>query len=124
MDSANSPPPLAKLPFYRYCINIQYLLGSAMEHLIRICSEKDRQLLGWLRQRVGDAAIARAARQCGGNAKPYPSAVCRQLGVRIPMLARPRSVEPSAVAEQSLATIRGILASRYPGAGSRVGAAR
>jgi hypothetical protein len=95
-----------------------------MEHLIRICSEKDRQVLGWLRQRVGDAAITRAAGQCAGNGKPYLSAVCRQLGVRIPMLATPRAVEPSSVAEQSLAAIRGILASRQPLTGSRAGIAR
>ncbi|MBB3005277.1 hypothetical protein FHX57_007665 [Paraburkholderia tropica] len=90
-----------------------------MEHLVRVCSEKDRWVLGWLRQRVGDAAIARAAAECGGDAKPYLSAVCRRLGVRIPMLATPRAIEPSVVAEQSLATIRGILTSRYPPAASR-----
>lgn len=90
-----------------------------MEHLIRICSEKDRQVLGWLRQRVGDTVIVRAAAECGGDAKPYLSAVCRRLGVRIPLLATPRAVEPSAVAEESLATIRAILASRYPPAVSR-----
>jgi len=61
-----------------------------MAHLIRICSEKDRQVPGWLCQRVGDAAIARSAGQCGSNGKPYLSAVCRwRLGVRIPMLATP-----------------------------------
>lgn len=95
-----------------------------MEHLIRIYTAKDRQVLEWLHQRVGDAAIAQAVEQCGGAAKPYLSAVCRRLGVRIPMLAKPRVIEPSAVAEQSLATIRGILASRSPGAGSRASAAR
>jgi hypothetical protein len=95
-----------------------------MEHLVRICSEKDRRVLGWLRQRVGDAAITRAAEECGGDAKPYLSAVCRRLGVRIPMLATPRAIEPSLVAEQSLATIRAILASRYTAAGSRSGVAR
>jgi hypothetical protein len=95
-----------------------------MEHLVRICSEKDRRVLGWLRQRVGDAAIARAAAECGGDAKPYLSAVCRRLGLRIPMLATPRASEPSAVAERSLATIRGILASRYPPAVSRSAVAR
>ena len=85
-----------------------------MEHLIRSCNAKDRRVLVWLRLRVGDAAIAHAAGQCGGNAKPYLSAVCRQLRVLVPMLATPRFVEPSAVAEQSLAAIRGILASRQP----------
>ncbi|PYE13188.1 hypothetical protein C7410_1483 [Paraburkholderia silvatlantica] len=93
-----------------------------MEYLIRIYTEKDRQVLEWLRQRVGDAAIAQAVEQCGGAAKPYLPAVCRRLGVRIPMLAKPRVIEPGAVAEQSLATIRGILASRSPGAGSRASA--
>jgi hypothetical protein len=83
-----------------------------MEHLVRVCSEKDRRVLGWLRQRVGDAAITRAAAQCGGGTKPYLSTVCRRLGVRVPQLAKPRAIVPSAIAEQSLATIRGILASR------------
>jgi len=90
-----------------------------MEHSIRICSEKDRLVLEWLRQRMGDAAIARAVAECSGTGKPYVSAICRRLGVRVPMLATPRTIEPSVVAEQSLATIRGILASRYPSAVSR-----
>ncbi|MFM0717638.1 hypothetical protein PQQ73_14980 [Paraburkholderia strydomiana] len=94
-----------------------------MEHLIRIYTGKDRQVLEWLPQRVGDAAIAQAVEQCGGTGKPYLSAVCRRLGVRIPMLATPRPVAPSAVAEQSLATIRGILASRYRSASSGAGVA-
>ena len=93
-----------------------------MEQLIRICSEKDRQVLAWLRQRVGDAAVTRAAEQCGGGgAKPYLSAVCRRLGVRIPGLATPRAIQPSVVGEQSLAAIRGILSgARRPVTGSRV----
>lgn len=95
-----------------------------MEHLIRIYTEKDRQVLEWLRQRVGDAAIAQAVEKCGVPGKPYLSAVCRRLGVRIPMLAKPRVIEPSAVAAQSLAAIRDILASRSTGAGSRASAAR
>jgi hypothetical protein len=84
-----------------------------MEHRIRIYTERDRQVLEWLRLRVGDALIARAVEQCSGTAgKPYLSAVCRLLGVRIPMLATTRPVTPSPVAEQSLAAIRDILASR------------
>ncbi len=41
-----------------------------MEHQIRIYTERDRQVLEWLRQRVGDAAVARAVEQCGGTVKP------------------------------------------------------
>ena len=80
-----------------------------MEHLVRVQNERDRCTLAWLRAQVGDAAIAQAAQQCGGAAKPYLSAVCRTLGVTAPRFS---SLRPSAAAEQSLATIRQILTSR------------
>jgi hypothetical protein len=84
-----------------------------MEHLVRVYNEKDRQTLEWLRQHVGDAAIASAVERCtrAGAGKPYVSAVCRRLGVRAPTFSAPRHT-PSPVAEHSLATIRGILAAR------------
>jgi hypothetical protein len=81
-----------------------------MEHLIRVQNERDRRTLAWLRAQVGDPAIAEAARRLDASSKPYLSAVCRLLGVTAPRLTgRPA---PSATAEQSLATIRQILASR------------
>ncbi|AFT90135.1 hypothetical protein [Paraburkholderia phenoliruptrix] len=82
-----------------------------MEHLVRVQNERDRRTLAWLREQVGDAAIAAAAQRYGGS-KPYLSAVCRTLGVKAPQFSAPRHITPSAVAEQSLATIRHVLASR------------
>lgn len=93
-----------------------------MEHLVRVQNERDRRTLAWLRAQVGDAAIAQAAQQCGGAAKPYLSAVCRTLGVTAPRFSTLRRLRPSAAAEQSLATIRQILASRN--APAREGARR
>ena len=83
-----------------------------MEHLVRVHNENDRQTLEWLRQHVGDAAIAAAVQRCEGSRKPYLSDVCRQLGVRVPRLHVPPRENPSPVAEQSLANIRRILAAR------------
>ena len=83
-----------------------------MEHLVRICNEKDRRTLDWLRRHVGDAAIAGAVQRCTGSGKPYLSAVCRRLGVRTPEFSGPRRQTSSPVAEHSLATIRSILGAR------------
>ncbi len=49
-------------------------------HLVKICNEKDRQTLAWLRRLVGDAAIALAVQRRTGSRKPYLSAVCRRFG--------------------------------------------
>ncbi|WP_321939711.1 hypothetical protein [Paraburkholderia sp. J8-2] len=81
-----------------------------MEHLVRVHNENDRQMLEWLRRHIGDTAIAAAVRRCEGTGKPYLSAVCRQLGVRVPRFHMPLRESP--VAEQSLANIRRILAAR------------
>jgi hypothetical protein len=83
-----------------------------MEHLVRVYNEKDRQTLEWLRRHVGDEALAAAAERCTGSGKPYLSAVCRRLGVRVPELSSPRRQTSSPVAEHALATIRRILAAR------------
>ncbi|MBP0593538.1 hypothetical protein J8I87_28365 [Paraburkholderia sp. LEh10] len=83
-----------------------------MEHLVRVYNEKDRQTLEWLRGHVGDAALAAAVERCPGSGKPYLSSVCRQIGVKAPGFHLPRRQSPSPVAEQSLATIRRILAVR------------
>jgi len=82
-----------------------------MEHLVRVYNEKDRLTLEWLRRHVGDAAIAKAVEQCAGSGKPYLSAVCRRLGVRVPESSVTRQTS-SPIAERSLAAIRGILATR------------
>ena len=83
-----------------------------MEHLVRVQNERDRRTLAWLRAQVGDLAIAEAARCFAGPSKPYLSSVCRQLGVTAPRFAPSRRLAPSAAAEQSLATIWQILASK------------
>ena len=83
-----------------------------MEHLVRVQNERDRRTLAWLRGHVGEAAIVAAAQRCGGSAKPYLSAVRRTLGVTAPRFSATYRPAPSATAEQSLATIRQILASR------------
>lgn len=82
-----------------------------MEHLVRVQNERDRRTLAWLRESVGDASIVAAVERCGGS-RPYLSAVCRTLGVTAPQFSALRRLTPSPTAEQSLATIRQILASR------------
>lgn len=83
-----------------------------MEHLVRVYNEKDRQTLEWLRRHVGDAALAAAVERCAGSGKPYLSAVCRRLGVRVPEPSAPRRQTSSPIAEHALATIRSILTAR------------
>ena len=80
-----------------------------MEHLIRVLNERDRQTLAWLREQVGDASLAAAAKRCSGPTKPYVSAVCRCLGLTAPTPMASRHRGPTATAEQSLASIRKIL---------------
>ncbi|HEV3105358.1 MAG TPA: hypothetical protein VGZ01_06700 [Trinickia sp.] len=81
-----------------------------MEHLVRVQNERDRRTLAWLREQVGDAAIAEVVRSCGGLSKPYLSLVCTRLGLTAPRFNPTRRPTPSAVGEQSLVTIRQILA--------------
>jgi hypothetical protein len=83
-----------------------------MEHLVRVYNEKDRQTLVWLRRTVGDAAIADAVAQCPGPGKPYLSAVCRLLEVKVPAFTENRVHASTPVAEQALLAIRSILAKR------------
>lgn len=50
-------------------------------------NERDRKVLAWLRERIGDAAIAAAAQACARtDSKLDLSAVCRQLGLSAPRL--------------------------------------
>lgn len=85
-----------------------------MEHLIRVQNEYDRQILVWLRGRIGDAALMSAARRAAtDNKKPYLSTICRLLNIRPP--SRRSFVEEArkthrAVGERYLAQIRQILA--------------
>jgi hypothetical protein len=83
-----------------------------MEHLVRVQNERDRRALAWLRGHVGDGPIEAAAQRYGGPTKPYLSTLFRMLGVTVPQFTAPRRHVASATAEQSLATIRQILASR------------
>ena len=60
-----------------------------MEQWVRVQNEHDRQVLAWLRERVGDAAVTAAAQACArGDTKPYLSTVCRQLGLSVPPFTR------------------------------------
>lgn len=53
-----------------------------MEQWVRVQNEHDRNVLAWLRARVGDTAITSAAQACApSDSKPYLSAVCRHLGL-------------------------------------------
>ncbi len=83
-----------------------------MEHLVRVQNEYDRQVLAWLRGRIGDAALQSAALRLTGERKPYLSTLCRSLGVR-PPARRVFAVEAGrarlAVGEAYLAKIRQIL---------------
>jgi hypothetical protein len=81
-----------------------------MEHLVRVLNERDRRTLVWIRERVGDAAFVDAVSRCG-SAKPYISAVCRQLGLSAPAF-RSSVHAPTATGELSLARIRRILGER------------
>lgn len=80
-----------------------------MEQWVRVRNEQDRQLLKWLIETVGEVAIVNAARACaGGDAKPYLTAVCRQLDVSVPRLSTQRPA-PGKVGEQHLQAIYQIL---------------
>ena len=49
-----------------------------MEQWVRVQNERARQAVAWLRERVGDAAIAAAAQACArGDSKVYLSVICR-----------------------------------------------
>ena len=83
-----------------------------MEEWVRVQNERDRKVLAWLRGRVGDTAIATAARACArGDSKPYLSAVCRQLGLSALILPS-RSQTTEAVGERHLAAMYEILRAR------------
>ncbi|ABK10887.1 hypothetical protein QZM97_15165 [Burkholderia orbicola] len=91
-----------------------------MEHLVRIVNETDRQVLAWLRAQVGDARVERAARQLGHTRKPFPSAVCRYLGMSAPATLRPAAARPRAardfsVGDRYLSLIRQHLATHSVG---------
>lgn len=74
-----------------------------MEQWVRVQNEHDRQVLAWLRERVGDATVTAAAQACArGDTKPYLSTVCRQLGLSVPRFSR-RGASADGVGERHLA---------------------
>jgi hypothetical protein len=80
-----------------------------MEHLIRVVNERDRQLLEWLREQVGEKRLEAAAYRLSSDdrPKPYVSAVCRYLGLKPPSLrALPAQRARYAVADHYLAVMR------------------
>ena len=80
-----------------------------MEQWVRVQNEHDRQVLAWLRERVGDATVAAAAQACArGDTKPYLSTVCRQLGLSVPRFSR-RGASADGVGERHLAAMYEIL---------------
>ncbi|WP_427306978.1 hypothetical protein [Cupriavidus sp. H39] len=84
-----------------------------MEHLIRVQNDYDRQVLAWLRGRIGDAALQAAAQRLAGPRKPYLSTLCRSLGIRPPsrrQFAAEAARLHRAVGDSYLARIREILA--------------
>jgi hypothetical protein len=85
-----------------------------MEQWVRVQNEHDRQVLAWLRERVGDATVVAAAQACArGDTKPYLSTVCRQLGLSVPRFSR-RGASAAGVGERHLAAMYEIL--RVPSA--------
>jgi len=85
-----------------------------MEHLIRVQNEYDRQILVWLRGRIGDAALLSAARCVASDGKkPYLSTICRLLNIRPPSrraFADEARKTHRAIGERYLEKIRQILA--------------
>ena len=80
-----------------------------MEQSVRVQNEHDRQVLAWLRERVGDAAVTAAAQACArGETKPYLSMVCRQLGLSVPRFTR-HGASADGVGERHLAAMYEIL---------------
>ena len=49
-----------------------------------VVNDRDRRSLAWLREQVGDAAIAAAVTQLAGQRRPYVSNVAKALGIAIP----------------------------------------
>ncbi|MEC3769534.1 MULTISPECIES: hypothetical protein [Cupriavidus] len=84
-----------------------------MEHLIRVQNDYDRQVLAWLRGRIGDAALQSAVHRLASPRKPYLSTLCRSLGIRPPsrrQFAAETARIHRAVGDSYLARIREILA--------------
>jgi hypothetical protein len=80
-----------------------------MEQWVRVQNERDRQVLVWLRARVGEAAIVAAAQACArGDAKPYLSTLCRHLELSVPRFAA-HGASTGGVGERHLAAMYEIL---------------
>ncbi|KJK25018.1 hypothetical protein AB4156_25195 [Cupriavidus sp. 2MCAB6] len=88
-----------------------------MEHLVRVQNEYDRQVLAWLRARVGDAVVQAAAQRLAGERKPYLSTICRSLNIAPPSRRTLRAQSSRAsreVGDRYLASIRQLLARPAP----------
>jgi hypothetical protein len=80
-----------------------------MEQWVRVQNERDRKVLVWLRERVGEAAIMAAAQACArDDSKPYLSTVCRYLDASVPRFAA-QGASAGGVGEQHLAAMYEIL---------------
>jgi hypothetical protein len=101
---------------FEYCINIQPTRKPWNKQWVRVQNERDDQMLAWLRERLGDAAIVAAAPACTrGDSKPYLSVICRQLGLSVPRLMS-HYVSTDAAGERHLAAIYEILRLHSPDA--------
>jgi hypothetical protein len=82
---------------------------NAMEQWVRVQNEWNRQVLVWLRQRVGEIAIVAVAQACTrGDSKPYLSTVCRHLDLSVPRFAA-HGGSSGGVGERHLAAMSEIL---------------
>ena len=87
-----------------------------MKQSVQVQNERDRKVLAWPCERVGDAAIAGAAQVCTlSDSKLYLSVIRRQLGLSVPRLTS-HCVSMDAAAERHLAAIYEILRSHSPDA--------
>ena len=92
-----------------------YTVGAAVDDLIRIENEYDRQTVAWLRERLGEQALCEVVIRMHGHGKPYASAVCRTLGLVPPPRRQVSRSVNRAVGEAYLANIRALLAGHAVG---------
>lgn len=71
-----------------------------------VANDRDRRSLVWLREQVGDTAIAAAVAQLAGQRRPYVSNVAKALGVELPRSLALTSVDTARV---RLAALRSLI---------------
>jgi hypothetical protein len=86
-----------------------------MEQWVRVRNERDRQVLAWMRERLGCIDRRGSAGLARGNSEPYLSVICRQLSLSVPRLMS-HCVSTDAAGERHLVAIYEILRSRSPDA--------